>query len=246
VGHSWNYRECYRIGMQGFWKTMNDIRFLFAWVCFTGLLGFVGILMLIASGRSMRLLHTVLRMNAFSNPSGSRTAQALVQWRVAGLLTTAVSLCLMFLPFYWRLSSPSKEGGSVALAPHVVGRWILSALLVVIFAFGFYLSLNPHGIVRISRLMMPDRSFPDATRSSDFVVVRFIGICFVGFVVYSGLMRLDGRDCGYETNYEALLAPSCGETWHLRGDAGATSPKHTPRNFWHASFRFLKGCRFRR
>ena len=75
-------------------KLLTDILFLLGWLFFTGLLALVGILMLVASDKSMGLLYRLLRMNSFSYPPW--TTWPRWKWRAGGVIMTAGSLYMLF------------------------------------------------------------------------------------------------------------------------------------------------------
>jgi hypothetical protein len=170
---------------------MSDKLFLLGWICFAGLLGFFGILMLIGSDGSTRLLYRVLGGNQLLGPNTSRTTRFPLQWRMAGLALTAISVGFIAMPLYWILGASAEAGGDITVAPPVTGRRILFAMLVVLFLFGFYLFLKPRGIVSLSRFLMPDYVSSRGIPPFGVAVVRFIAMCFIAFALYGGFMLIE-------------------------------------------------------
>jgi hypothetical protein len=166
---------------------MSDTFFSLYGICFASLLGFLGILMLIGSEKSTRLLYKVLQADKFLAPNVSSTKRQPLQWRMAGLALTALSICFLVVPLYWDVSASANDLPKAVDSP-VTGRWLLLGMLVVAFLFGLFLFIRPRGIVQLSKLIMPGRVFPDSGPPSGFVLVRLIGMCFVAFSVYAGLI----------------------------------------------------------
>jgi hypothetical protein len=170
---------------------MSDKVFLFAWFCFAGLLGFLGVLMLVGSDGSTRLLFKLLGAARFSK--APLTTRFPWQWRLAGAVLTGLGVYFLFVAISpITIGSPTDENPGGAGSSAITGKWILLAMLVAVFLFGFCLLLSPRTIGQFSRFVMPDHFGPDSKPAVGLSVVRVIGGCFVVAAVWGGLILFRG------------------------------------------------------
>lgn len=168
---------------------MSGVIFWVLWASVTTLFVFLGILMLIASDRSMTLLYRILNMEKFRESSSSWRNWSRLQWRLAGIVFTTISVYAMVLPLYWAIV-PSSSRGTLEIPSEFsgAGKWILPLMLGVLFLSGSYLSIKPHGIVGLTERMMPSRDIPQKGSPSDFAIVRIFGVMLMLIVLFFALI----------------------------------------------------------
>jgi len=157
---------------------MSDKIFLLGWICFAGFFGFLGILMLIGSSTSTRLLHKILGGTRFWESNSAMNANSRWQWRLAGLGIATLGIYFLSVtvtPFSVSFAHNPVPGEESV----IVGKWVLLVVLTSIFLFGLCLVLRPRTIVSFTRIVRPNQMILDSATGFGFAALRFIGVCFM-------------------------------------------------------------------
>lgn len=171
---------------------MKNILFLAAYFCGSLLLTFVGILMLIATERSMYLLARLTRTSKQFKPGFSWTTASRLDTRIGGLLLAIVGVVLIGLPIYWMLHP--RAGGTVQPVTTPASNYPGLVLgLTFLLAVGLSLLIRPQVLMRWFSRAAPYRVFPSEIPPRGLIALRLFGLLFILFSAFGLFQTLSNK-----------------------------------------------------